>query len=666
MLCSMGQAMRSVSQNPFGLTLPPDVVGAAIERLNDIVLVTETEPFEEPGPRIVYVNPAFERITGYTSAEAVGRSPRFLRGPGTSMSELDRVEEAMRAKKPVRSELLNYRKDGTPFWVEMDVTIVSSPSSGGEYFVCIERETTRRRKAEVALIDYQRSMGSLLSNLPGMAYRRRDDGLWTMEFVSGGCAGLTGYPADAFMGDRSVSYEGLIEPEDRKAVRDNIAHALERGDAFELTYRIRTRDGGIKWVWERGRAVAGLEGSVRFLDGFITDITEQKLLENQVVQSQRLESIGTLAGGIAHDLNNVFAPIMMAGDLLVDKVSDKESVQLIETMASSARRGAGLVRQILLFARGMEGRRIAVNPATLFAEAKAFLESTLPKSIRVETSMAPGIPSISGDPAQLHQMLLNLSLNAKDAMPSGGRISITATVTVLFPSAPRPHPDAIPGEFVRIDVADTGSGIPDIIKSRIFDPFFTTKGAGRGSGLGLSTAHAIVKAHSGFITFVSTAGAGTTFSVFLPTTEAGLSVPVRAEGPKPDAGPLPRGAGEQILVVDDEESVRHIMRNTLESFGYVVTTASDGAEAISILRGTPTKFDLALVDIQMPGLDGVQTIVALRHIRQNLPIVGAGGMVTTHDRGLLASNGVRHILDKPFSVDTLIRTVHTATAKAAT
>jgi PAS domain S-box-containing protein len=216
MLCSMGQAMRSVSQNPFGLTLPPDVVGAAIERLNDIVLVTETEPFEEPGPRIVYVNPAFERITGYTSAEAVGRSPRFLRGPGTSMSELDRVEEAMRAKKPVRSELLNYRKDGTPFWVEMDVTIVSSPSSGGEYFVCIERETTRRRKAEVALIDYQRSMGSLLSNLPGMAYRRRDDGLWTMEFVSGGCAGLTGYPADAFMGDRSVSYEGLIEPEDRK------------------------------------------------------------------------------------------------------------------------------------------------------------------------------------------------------------------------------------------------------------------------------------------------------------------------------------------------------------------------------------------------------------------------------------------------------------------
>jgi CheY-like chemotaxis protein len=313
----------------------------------------------------------------------------------------------------------------------------------------------------------------------------------------------------------------------------------------------------------------------------------------------------------------------------------------------------------------MEGRRIAVSPATLFTEARAFLESTLPKSIRVETGVAPGVPAISGDPAQLHQMLLNLSLNAKDAMPAGGRINISATVALVSPSAPRPHPDAIPGQFVRIDVADTGTGIPDILKSRIFDPFFTTKGAGRGSGLGLSTAHAIVKAHSGFITFISTQGVGTTFSVFLPTTEAGLSAPVREEHPKPDAGPLPRGAGEKVLVVDDEESVRHMMRNTLESFGYSVTTASDGAEAIAILRSSPEKFDLAVVDMQMPGLDGVQTIVALRHLRPSQIFVGASGMVTAQDRDLLASNGVRHMLDKPFSVETLIRTAHAAIAKAA-
>lgn len=664
MVTEMSQALRSVSQNPFGLELPSDVAGSSIERLNDIVMVTKSGPLEEPGPRILYVNAAFERITGYAAEEAVGRSPRFLQGPGTSVAELLRIEDALRARKPIRAELLNYRKDGTPFWIEIDATVFASPSAGGECLVFIEREITERKKAEAEALEHQRAMAALLSNLPGMAYRRRDDELWTMDFVSGGCTGLTGYPPEAFTGDRSVSYEGIIEPEDRKAVRENISRALERGEAIELTYRIRTRDGGLKWVWERGRAVPAADGRGRFIDGFITDITEQKLLESQVVQSQRLESIGTLAGGIAHDLNNVFAPIMMAGDLLIDKGADKESRQLLETIAGSARRGAGLVRQILLFARGMEGRRIAINPATLFAEAHAFLESTLPKSIRIEFDVPPGVPAISGDPAQLHQVFLNLSLNAKDAMPAGGRLLIAATAVTIPPSAPRPHPDAIPGDFVRIDVTDSGAGIPDTIRSRIFDPFFTTKGVGRGTGLGLSTAHAIVKAHCGFITFVSVQGKGTTFSLFLPTASAGLSEPASEEHAKADGGPLPRGHGERVLVVDDEESVRLIMRNTLESFGYSVTTAADGGEAIAIIRSTPALFDLAVVDIQMPGLDGGQTIVALRHIRPDLPIVGASGMATSQNRELMAANGVRHCLDKPFSVDTLIRTVQEAMAKA--
>jgi PAS domain S-box-containing protein len=545
------------------------------------------------------------------------------------------------------------------------VTAVSNPSGAGEYFVHIERDITERKKAEVAFLEQQRAMGTLFSNLPGMAYRCRDDGLWTMEFVSAGCAALTGYMPEAFTGERSVSYEGIIEPEDRKAVRSNITRALERGEPFELTYRIRTREGAVKWVWERGRAVPVPDSQVRFLDGFITDITEQKLLENQIVQSQRLESIGTLAGGIAHDLNNVFAPIMMAGDLLIDRAKDAESGQLLGTIAASARRGAGLVRQILLFARGMEGRRIAVPPATLFAEAKAFLESTLPKSIRIDTEVAPGTPAISGDPAQLHQLLLNLSLNARDAMPAGGRLSLTAAPVSVSPSAPRPHPDAVPGDFVRIDVADTGTGIPDTMKGRIFDPFFTTKGVGRGTGLGLSTAHAIVKAHCGFITFVSAEGAGTTFSVYIPTAAAGLSTPVREARARPDAGPLPHSSGEHVLVVDDEESVRHIMRNSLEAFGYRVTTASDGAEAIAILRNAPKEFAIAVVDIQMPGLDGGQTIVALRHICPDLAIVGASGMATSQNRDLMAANGVKHCLDKPFSVETLIRTVHAAIAKTA-
>jgi PAS domain S-box-containing protein len=660
----MGQAMRSVSQNPFGTVLPSDVLGAAVDGFNDIVMVTESDPVDEPGPRVLFVNPAFEKITGYRPEEILGRSPRFMQGAGTSADEIQRIDAALSARRPIRAELLNYKRDGTAFWLEIEASITRSPSTGTEFFVFIERDITERKIHEAGEREQERAIATLFSNLPGMAYRSLNDGAATMEFVSGGCLELTGYDPSAFIGNRLKSFQAIIEPEDRQPAREIIDRAVDRGEAFELTYRIRTREGALKWVWERGRSVPGPDGPVRFLEGFITDITERKLLETQVLQNQRLESIGTLAGGIAHDLNNVFAPIMMAGDLLVDK-TEPGSIQLLDIIAASARRGAELVRQILLFARGMEGPRVAVNPSALFAEIKTFLESTLPKSIRLNFHIDDGVTAISGDPVQLHQMLINLAVNARDAMPAGGKLAISATPASVSASAPRPHPDAIPGAFVRIDISDTGSGIPDILKGQIFDPFFTTKGVGRGSGLGLSTARSIVKAHCGFITFVSTEGIGTTFSIFLPTAESGLSRPVRGGDAKPVAGVLERGKGESILVVDDEESVRLIMRSTLESFGFRAVGAADGAEAISLFRSAPALFDMAIVDMQMPGLDGGKTMLALRHMRPNLPIVAASGLATNQNREQAAANGVRHFLDKPFTVETLIRTVHAALSRTA-
>ena len=662
---AMGQPASPPQQSLFGTTLPPDVLGAGLEQFNDIVMITEADVLEKPGPRILFLNPAFEKVTGYTVQEALGRSPSFLRGPDTSTAEILRIDAALQARQPIRAELLNYRKDRSAIWLEIEGNVARSPSTGTEFFVFIERDVTARKKAEEAQRERERAIATLFSNLPGMAYRCLNDVQWTMEFVSAGCRDLTGYEPDALLGNRVTSFEQIIDAEDRKAVREIVSRAVERGEAFELTYRIRTRAGTVKWVWERGRAVPGPDGAVRSLEGFITDITERKLLESQVLQNQRLESIGTLAGGIAHDLNNVFAPIMMAGDLLADKEPDADSSQLLNVIAASARRGAELVRQILLFARGMEGPRVAVNPNSLFSEIQTFLDSTLPKSIRLTMHVGTDVSAISGDPVQLHQVLLSLSVNARDAMPAGGRLAITASNASVSASAPRPHPDAVPGSFVRIDVSDTGCGIPDILKGQIFDPFFTTKGVGRGSGLGLSTARSIVKAHCGFITFVSTEGIGTTFSIFLPTAEAALSRPIRGEVPKEIPGPLPRGKGESILVVDDEESVRHIMRNTLENFGYRTVGAADGSEAVALLRDAPALFDAALVDMQMPGLDGGRTIVALRHLRPDLPIVAASGLATNENKQAAASNGVRHFLAKPFSVDTLIRTMHAAMAKAA-
>lgn len=658
----MGPTPRPDRHVPAWTALPPDVAETAVGRFNDIVMVTEADPLDEPGLRILYVNPAFERVTGYKPEEVLGRSPRFLQGPQTSMAEIRRIEAALRERRPVRAELLNYRKDGSSFWVEIEASSMRRPVEGTELFLFIERDITERKNAEGALRAHEQAMASLLSNLPGMAYRCRNDNAWTMEFVSAGCRLLTGYDPEDLVGNRLTSYEEIIHPDDRKAVRDAVPPA-GAGVAFELTYRIRTRDGGTKWVLERGHPIFGPDGLPQAYEGFISDVTERKLLEIQVVQNQRLESIGTLAGGIAHDLNNILAPIMMAGDLLGDKVSDMEGVQLLGVVKGNAKRGAELVRQILLFARGMEGPRIAVALQALLGDVRAFLDGTLPKSIRIDSEIAPGTPAILGDPAQLRQLLLNLCVNARDAMPSGGRLSLLARPATISPNAPRPHPDAVPGEFVCIEVSDTGCGIPDILKGQIFDPFFTTKGVGRGSGLGLSTARSIVKAHAGFILFVSKEGAGTTFSVYLPATEQGGGRASPADAATPRAEGPAKARGERVLVVDDEDSVRQIMSSSLEHFGFQVTKAKGGAEALEIARNSPGAFSLAVVDIQMPGMDGIQTIAALRRMAPDLPIIASSGYASLENRDDAAANGVRHFLEKPFSVETLVRMAHAAMAR---
>ena len=662
----MGQAPSSDCKAPSWAALPADVAGTAVGRFNDIVMVTEAEPLEEPGLRILYVNPAFERITGYAAEEVLGRSPRFLQGPRTSVDEIGRIGAALRARKPFRAELLNYRKDGSTFWVEIEASSMNGPLGGSEFFIFIERDITERKKAEGTLRAQEQAMTALLSNLPGMAYRCRADSQWTKEFVSAGCAALTGYRPEDLVGNQLTNFEEIIHPEDRKGVRDAVAAATGADGFFELTYRIRTRDGAMKWVLDRGRVLQNLDGATRALEGFILDITERKLLETQVVQNQRLESIGTLAGGIAHDLNNILAPIMMAGDLLQDKVTDAEGSQLLGVVKGNAKRGAELVRQILLFARGMEGPRVAVNTVALLGEIRKFLDGTFPKSVRIDLDVAKDVPAILGDPAQLHQLLLNLCVNARDSMASGGRLSLAARAATVPPNSPRPHPDAVPGSFVRIDIADTGTGIPDILKGQIFDPFFTTKGVGRGSGLGLSTARSIVKAHAGFITFVSKEGSGTTFSVYLPATEAAAGRQEGTEAAAKAPERPPRGRGERILVVDDEDSVRQIMRSSLEHFGFQVTQARGGAEALETARASPGKFSLAIVDIQMPGLDGIQTIAALRRMSPDLPIIASSGFASLENRDNAAANGVRHFLDKPFTVETLVRMAHAAMAGAAT
>ncbi|SKA92254.1 PAS domain S-box-containing protein [Prosthecobacter debontii] len=381
-----------------------------------------------------------------------------------------------------------------------------------------------------------------------------------------------------------------------------------------------------------------------------TDITEKKRLEQQFLRAQRMESIGTLAGGIAHDLNNVLAPIMMAIDLLKMRMTDQISQDILATISQSAQRGAEMVNQVLSFARGMEGRRMDVHAHMLIRDIEKIARDTFPKNIQIVTDYHESLWPVVGDPTQLHQVLLNLCVNARDAMPDGGRISVSAKNERLDENYAAMNLDATPGPYLVFHVTDTGSGIPPAIIEQIFDPFFTTKELGKGTGLGLSTSLAIVKSHGGFIRVTSEQGRGSSFSLYLPAREQSGQMVEEMQVEE-----LSRGRGETILVVDDELTIREITQQTLQAFGYKVLLAADGAEAVTLYAQHKGVVSIVLTDMMMPVMDGPATIKVLRKMTPSLKIIAASGISTQDSVTRAANEGVKHFVAKPYTADSLLK-----------
>jgi two-component system cell cycle sensor histidine kinase/response regulator CckA len=380
-----------------------------------------------------------------------------------------------------------------------------------------------------------------------------------------------------------------------------------------------------------------------------TDITEKRKIEAQLLRTQRMESIGTLAGGIAHDLNNVLAPIVLGIQVLKDKFMDESSRQMIDTMERNARRGTNIVRQVLTFARGLEGEKVLIQPKHSLVNIENMLRQTLPKSVSVQLEIRQRLWVIVGDPTQVDQVLLNLCVNARDAMPEGGKLTIRADNVVLDESHARLNLQARAGAYVVIEVADTGHGMPPHIMEKIFDPFFTTKEVGKGTGLGLSTVQAILKSHGGFVNVYSELGKGTSFKVFFPAKESAEILELVAHQAE-----LPAGNGELILVVDDEAAIREIAQITLESYNYRVLTAKDGIEAVAFYAEHSKEITAVLLDMMMPVMDGVATIRALEAIDPNVRVIAASGLVdATHTTNRV----VRAVLAKPYTAEKLLKTL---------
>jgi two-component system, cell cycle sensor histidine kinase and response regulator CckA len=397
------------------------------------------------------------------------------------------------------------------------------------------------------------------------------------------------------------------------------------------------------------------------IDGFVTvasDITEHKSLEQQFLRTQRLESLGTLAGGIAHDLNNVLAPISMSLELIRMKSVDPSLNRTLDTLASCVTRGAGLIRQILTFARGVQGERTPIETRYVLQDVQKVVFETMPRSIEVKTDIPKGLWAISADTTQFHQVLMNLCVNARDAMgEAGGVLQIIANNLVLDEAFVRMSNGPATGPHVLIEVRDSGSGIPAAIQSKIFEPFFTTKEVGKGTGLGLSTVAAIVRNHGGFINLYSEMGRGTSFRVYFP------AVPSSGEQQKSETRcPLPTGNGELILVVDDESAVRDIAALTLESYGYRVLQASDGADGVAVYAQNVKDVRLVISDHDMPVMNGAAMIRSLERINPEVRVLCASGLAGESPADL--SSPLRKVLPKPYTAEQLLHAVRDLIAAA--
>jgi PAS domain S-box-containing protein len=621
--------------------------GQTEEHLRTLFSAMEQSPasvvITDASASITYVNKIYTEITGYTAAELIGCNPRLIKSGLTPDVTYRDLWQTINSGNEWRGEFLNKKKNGDLFWESNVISPVLDADGRITHFLAVKEDITERRRVEELI----REQASLL-DIANDAIIVCDLDNYVI-FWNKGAERMYGWVKDEAVGSNTTT---LLYSEERGSKNNEVLSSTLANDQWAGEIRQKTKDGREVTVQSRWNLVRDKQGNPKSILIVNTDISEKKVLEAQFLRAQRMESLGTLAGGIAHDLNNVLAPILMSIQILKGRTADEKMHRILSTLETSAMRGGEMVKQILVFARGMGGEQSFIDPRHLVLDVLSILKETIGKKIHVVTKLDEGLWKIIGDLTQLHQVLMNLCINSRDAMPNGGVLTISCENSHVDENFARMLPEVAAGSYVILTVTDTGVGMPRDVIDKIFDPFFTTKDIGKGTGLGLSTVHAIVKAHGGFINVLSEVGKGSTFKVYFPAFAPEDDVPQPAH-----AGPLVRGKGEFILVVDDEVAIREITKSTLVSFNYNVMTAADGTEALALFAQHADEIDLVLTDMMMPFMDGPTTVRAIRKIKPEVKVITTTGLAENFDRTMLADEPVQGFLPKPYTAVRLLEVI---------